>query len=89
MLRYLALLAEILHAYMQINKWRKSRSTLNKLQDFNERRHLLRMWIAPLNERPLPENFNDHYASTEIGKRGGIIVPIGKGSYNRVPLDPE
>jgi len=39
------------------------------------KRHLLRLWLCPPNGRPLPPVFADRYGSTEIGNRGGIMVP--------------
>ncbi len=37
------------------------------------KRHLLRLWLAPPNGRPLPEIYAQRYGSVEIGNRGGII----------------
>ena len=39
------------------------------------KRHLLRLWLCPPNGRPLPPAFTDRYGGTEIGNRGGIMVP--------------
>jgi hypothetical protein len=39
------------------------------------KRHLLRLWLCPPNGRALPAVFADRYGSTEIGNRGGIMVP--------------
>ena len=39
------------------------------------KRHLLRLWLCPPNGRPLPPAFADRYGATEIGNRGGIMVP--------------
>ncbi len=39
------------------------------------KRHLLRLWLCPPNGRPLPPAFVDRYGGTEIGNRGGIMVP--------------
>jgi len=39
------------------------------------KRHLLRLWLCPPNGRPLPPVFADRYGATEIGNRGGILVP--------------
>ena len=39
------------------------------------KRHLLRLWLCPPNGRPLPPVFADRYGRTEIGNRGGIMVP--------------
>ena len=39
------------------------------------KRHLLRLWLCPPNGRPLPSVFADRYGGTEIGNRGGIVLP--------------
>jgi len=38
------------------------------------RRHLLRLWISPPGDRPLPPCFTERYGSIEIGNRGGIVT---------------
>jgi hypothetical protein len=51
------------------------------------KRHLLRLWLAPPNARPLPPAFAERYGTIEAGtRRGGISVP---GVTPWVPLDPE
>jgi hypothetical protein len=47
------------------------------------RRHLLRLWLAPEDARPLPEVFAERYGSTTIGDRGGVIV---RGTKLQAPL---
>jgi hypothetical protein len=42
--------------------------------DDKQKRHLLRLWLAVPNDRPLPEIFATRFGSIEPGKRGGIIV---------------
>jgi hypothetical protein len=37
------------------------------------RRHLLRLWLAPLSARPLPEVYAERYGSVVPGDRGGVI----------------
>jgi hypothetical protein len=49
------------------------------------KRHLLRLWLAPPDGRPLPDCFAPRYGSVEIGRRGGILVP---GTGLTVPLEP-
>jgi TfdA family taurine catabolism dioxygenase TauD len=47
-------------------------------EDFPEpdrKRHLLRLWIAPPNARPLPEVFAERFGSVTPGNRGGVNVP--------------
>ncbi len=39
-----------------------------------KRRHLMRLWLSPDGDRPLPETFRQRYGSIEIGNRGGIIT---------------
>ena len=57
------------------------------LQGFNERRHLLRLWIAPPVERPLPDAYLEIYGgSVAVGSRGGIKVA---GYKPTVPLEAE
>ncbi len=46
-------------------------------EDFPEperKRHLLRLWLAPLNARPLPEIYTERFGSVTPGDRGGIAV---------------
>lgn len=64
--------------------WYSAQSCI--LQDPAERRHLLRIWVAPPNGWPLPEAFADRYGSTIIGERGGICVP---GYAPRIALEAE
>jgi len=48
------------------------------------KRHLLRLWLAASNARPLPEAFAQRYGSVTIGDRGGIIV---RGTRLQAPLE--
>jgi len=46
-------------------------------EDFPEperKRHLLRLWVAPANARPLPEVYAERFGSIEPGSRGGVEV---------------
>lgn len=64
-----------------------TRAKFEDFPDFNERRHLLRLWIAPPVERPLPDAYLEIYGgSVEIGNRGGIKVA---GYKPTVPLEAE
>ena len=57
------------------------------VQEPEKRRHLLRLWVAPENDWPLPEVFSERFAgSIEPGHRGGILVP---GYEAKVPLEAE
>lgn len=56
-------------------------------EDFPEperKRHLLRLWLAPPQARPLPEVFCERFGSVTPGDRGGIEV---RGSKAVVPFD--
>ena len=44
----------------------------------DRKRHLLRLWLAPVNARPLPEVFAERYGSLTPGDRGGVVVPGAK-----------
>jgi len=50
------------------------------------RRHLLRLWLAPAEARPLPAVFGERYGSLIPGQRGGIHLP---GSPLTVPWQPD
>lgn len=39
------------------------------------KRHLLRLWLAPPEARPLPPVFAERYGSVTPGDRGGIVLP--------------
>jgi hypothetical protein len=53
--------------------------------DPKQQRHLLRLWIAPPEERPLPPAYGEIMAgSLEVGDRGGIAA---EQAWN-VPLHP-
>ena len=47
------------------------------------RRHLLRLWLAADDARPLPDVFAQRYGTPVIGNRGGIIV---QGTKLQAPL---
>ena len=64
-----------------------SRTAYTDHPDLDKRRHLLRLWLAPPNGRPLPPGFAERYGSVEQGtRRGGIHVP---GHLEKVVLAPE
>ncbi|HVS35415.1 MAG TPA: TauD/TfdA family dioxygenase, partial [Gemmataceae bacterium] len=48
------------------------------------KRHLLRLWLAPQDARPLPPVFAERYGSVTPGQRGGVVVP---GARRTAPLD--
>ena len=39
------------------------------------KRHLLRLWLAPANARPLPKVYAERFGSITPGDRGGVVVP--------------
>jgi alpha-ketoglutarate-dependent taurine dioxygenase len=43
------------------------------------RRHLLRLWLAPENARPLPTVFAQRYGSVVPGARGGVALTTDAG----------
>jgi hypothetical protein len=53
--------------------------------DPENKRHLLRLWLAAPGARPLPPVYAERYGSLTIGDRGGIICP---GTRLHVPLEP-
>ncbi len=48
-----------------------------------DKRHLLRLWLAAPDARPLPAIYAERYGSVTIGDRGGIICP---GTRLNVPV---
>lgn len=58
-----------------------------QLQDDKLKRHLLRLWIAPEDDRPLPDKYKEILGgSVEQGHRGGIIV---KGTDLKITAEAE
>lgn len=58
-------------------------------EDWDEperRRHLLRIWLACPDARPLPAVFAQRYGTVDVGRRGGIALPPGVAPI--APLDP-
>jgi hypothetical protein len=52
----------------------------------DRKRHLLRLWLAPEQARPLPPVFAERYGSVVPGQRGGIEV---RGMRETVPWEPD
>lgn len=46
------------------------------LQHVDDKRHLLRMWLAPEDGRPLPEVYADLWGSTTVSGRGGGAAAV-------------
>ena len=65
----------ILHARTAYEDW----------PEVERKRHLLRLWLAPPDARPLPPVFAECYGGLTAGERGGIIC---KGTRLHAPLLP-
>lgn len=63
-----------------------SRGDFENWPEPERHRHLLRLWLAPPEARPLPEVFAPRYGSVVQGDRGGIVV---RGTKLNVALEPE
>ena len=48
------------------------------------KRHLLRLWLAPPNARPLPEIYSERFGSITPGDRGGVTV---EGATPTIPFE--
>jgi hypothetical protein len=48
------------------------------------KRHLLRVWVAPPNARPLPKVYAERFGSITPGDRGGVVV---LGSKATIPFE--
>lgn len=62
------------------------RSSFVDYEDVDKRRHLLRLWVSPTDNRPLPEEYAELWNNTVPGERGGINV---EGQKLTVPLEAE
>jgi hypothetical protein len=63
-----------------------SRGDFENWPEPERHRHLLRLWLAPPEARPLPGVFAPRYGSVSPGARGGIVL---KGTTFKVPLEAE
>jgi len=64
-----------------------ARTEYEDYEDPALKRHLLRLWLAPMNGRELPPIFAERYINIQVGTpRGGIRVP---GAKLYAPLEPE
>lgn len=60
------------------------RTAFDDYPEPERKRHLLRLWLAPPNARPLPEVYAERFGSIKPGDRGGVTV---KGSRASVPFE--
>ncbi|KAL4531948.1 hypothetical protein Ndes2437B_g02377 [Nannochloris sp. 'desiccata'] len=59
-------------------------------EDATKKRHLLRLWIAPEDERPLPKAYTELMGGSVVaGERGGIAYEKGSGVQLHVPFEAE
>lgn len=57
------------------------------MQESDLKRHLLRLWISPTDDRPLPDKYKEILGgSVTPGSRGGIIV---KGTDLKITAEAE
>ena len=50
------------------------RTAFTDWPEAEKRRHLLRLWLAVPEDRPLPAVFAQRYGSVDIGDRGGVVT---------------
>jgi hypothetical protein len=62
------------------------RTAFDDWPDVEHKRHLLRLWLAPTNARPLPSVYAERFGSVVPGDRGGVVV---RGMRRTAPLDAE
>lgn len=61
------------------------RTAFTDWPDSEQRRHLLRLWLAIPGDRPLPPVYQQRYGPIEPGNRGGIVT---RDTQLNVPLYP-
>jgi hypothetical protein len=61
------------------------RTAFEDWPEAEQKRHLLRLWLAAPNARPLPPVYAEKYGSVTVGDRGGIIC---EGTILHALLDP-
>ena len=60
------------------------RTAFEDWPELERKRHLLRLWLAPPDARPLPAAYAERYGSVVPGDRGGVVVP---GQTLNAPLE--
>jgi len=75
---------QILHNHVTVH----SRTAFEEYPEPERKRHLLRLWLATPNGRPLSPAYANRYGNLKPGARpaGGIIVP---GTLFKAPLEAE
>ena len=75
---------QILHNHVTVH----SRTAFEEFPEPERKRHLLRLWLATPNGRPLSPAYKNRYGALKPGVRpaGGIIVP---GTVFKAPLEAE
>lgn len=61
---------QLLHSHTTLH----DRTAFEDWEDSARRRHLLRLWLAPPQARPLPAVFAERYGSVVPGDRGGVAA---------------
>ena len=61
------------------------RTAFEDWPEAERKRHLLRLWLAPVNARPLPSSYAERFGSVVPGDRGGVLT----GMPPIAPLDAE
>ncbi len=72
--------------HVQVQQKRFNGRVCGGAQEPERRRHLLRLWVSPPVDRPLPACYAELYASVAVGDRGGILCP---GHTPKIALDAE
>ncbi|MDP6390168.1 MAG: TauD/TfdA family dioxygenase [Alphaproteobacteria bacterium] len=62
---------QVLHNHQILH----DRTTYEDWPEPERRRYLLRLWLSPPDGLELPAAFAGRYGSTDVGDRGGVIVP--------------
>lgn len=60
------------------------RTSFTDWPDPDQKRHLLRLWLALPEDRPLPPCFSQRYGQVDIGNRGGVVT---KETILHAPFD--
>jgi hypothetical protein len=59
---------------VQNHTLRHDRTAFEDWPEPSRKRHLLRLWLAPADARPLPPVFAERYGSVTPGERGGVVL---------------